>query len=365
MLAVILLIGLAIIVIASVTIILVHNVKDKNKDSNIQKELEELEQKVKDARREYDDDPSSYNKKRMYEMLRNQYERYDETRMRNNDDNLIPNIAKRVGIITSILLVLGIGFNSIYSQDVGETVVIRNLGGSVAGHTEEAGFHFKFVWQDALTYDTRNNLINMYQDADYTYDGGSANGKEVTINDKSGASADIDIQVIYSLDPSTAEYLYQEYGTQTNFTQNYISNDFRSIVREVAGQFDTITMLTDRSQFTNAVTEKLTQKWGDMGLTVESVNVQDIRYPETITSKYAEATAAIVEQQTATNKQETARIEAETKKITAQGDADANAILSESLTDEVLTQKYIDAIDDSDTVYVVPEGSSPLITTEK
>ena len=78
----------------------------------------------------------------------------------------------------------------------------------------DAGFHWKTPWQSVIKYDTRNNLINFYKDTDYKYDGGSAVGKQVTVNDRSGASADIDIQVNYSLDPSAAEYLYSEYGKQ-------------------------------------------------------------------------------------------------------------------------------------------------------
>ena len=60
-----------------------------------------------------------------------------------------------------------------YSQDTGEVCVIRNLGGSLAGSTSEAGFHAKAPWQDVVTYDTRNNLINFYGDTDYKVDGGS------------------------------------------------------------------------------------------------------------------------------------------------------------------------------------------------
>lgn len=184
-------------------------------------------------------------------------------------------------IIAVILLVVGIGFIGValsqggdgvgfgfvpiivgglllipaclYSLDVGEVAVIRNMGGSVAGHAETAGFHGKAPWQSVVKYDTRNNLINFFKDTKYSYDGGSAQGKEVTVNDRSGASANIDIQVNYSLDPSAAEMLYSEYGKQTTFTQNYISNDLRSVARETSGRFDTITMLTDRGQYTKAV----------------------------------------------------------------------------------------------------------------
>ena len=94
---------------------------------------------------------------------------------------------------------------------------------------------------------------------------------------------------------------------------------------------------------------------------VESVSVQDIRYADSITDAYAAAQSAQVEQTTATNRQETARIEAETKSIEAQGEADANAILTQSLTHEVLQQQYIEALNGS--LIVVPEGSQPIVGT--
>ena len=63
-------------------------------------------------------------------------------------------------------------------------------------------------------------------------------------------------------------------------------------------------MLTDRGQYTDAVEKALTEKWADHGLTVEQVSVQDVRYPDEITSRYATAQAAEIDKQTAINKQE-------------------------------------------------------------
>ena len=119
---------------------------------------------------------------------------------------------------------------------------------------------------------------------------------------------------------------------------------------------------------------KVTERdWGNTGLkallvflTVEQVSVQDVRYGDTITSKFAEAQAAQVAQQTAKNQQETAKIKAETRKIEAQGEADANKVLTESLTPEVLQQRYIDTLAEigkSGNLVVVPEGSQPIVGT--
>lgn len=225
-----------------------------------------------------------------------------------------------IGLIPGLVGLLLLIPACLYSVDVGEVAVIRNMGGSLAGHSEDAGFHWKTPWQSVIKYDTRNNLINFYKDTDYKYDGGSAVGKQVTVNDKSGASADIDIQVNYSLDPSAAEYLYSEYGKQQTFTQNYISNDLRSVAREQSGRFDTLTMLTNRGEYTKAVQDALAAKWKKIGLTVEQVSVQ--------------------------------------------GEADANAVLNESLTDNVLKQHYIDALSNADQLVVVPDGADTLVQTK-
>ena len=276
--------------------------------------------------------------------------------------------ARGVAVVCIVFAFAFIGGSCIYTQDTGEVCVIRNLGGSLADSTSEAGFHIKMPWQDVITYDVRNNLINFYGDTDYKVDGGSYEGKQVSINDKSGASANVDIQVNYSLNPDSALSLYSEYGTQESFVEKYISNDVRAVTREVSGKFDTVTMLTDRSQFTKAVQDALTKKWNKIGLTVEQVSVQDVRYPKSITDSYSQAQAAEVAKQKAQNEQETAKVQAETKKIEAQGEADANAVLAQSLNDQVLQQHYIDALKDvgkEGNLVVVPNGSTPMINTGK
>lgn len=287
-------------------------------------------------------------------------------------------VAKGAGTVFIVLSFVSLATGAFYIQDIGEAVVLKNWDGKIIGSSSTAGLHTKAPWVDTIRYDTRNNLINFYNDADYEYKDGTAKGPDVTINDKSGASADIDIQVVYSLDPKASEKLYEDYGTQTNYTQSYLSNDVRAVTREVSGKYDTITMLTDRSQFTKAVQDALSAKWEPDGLNVEQVSVQDVRYPKSITDKYAEAQSAEIAKQQALNEQETekvksetkkktAEIDAETKKINAKAEADANEILNNSLSDNVIKQHYIDAlqkIGDKGNLVVVPEGSTPMVNVQ-
>ena len=269
------------------------------------------------------------------------------------------------GVILALSLVFA-GSQCIYTQDIGEAIVLRNFGGSLAGYTADAGIHFKAPWQDALDWDIRNRLINFYRDAEYTYDNGSYSGAAVTINDSSGTKADCDVQVIYSINPDAVEQLYADYGTQEAYVSSYVSNDVRQTTRDCAGQFTTIQLLTDKEAFAKSIQDTLSERWAESGVVVESVSVQDIRYADSITDAYAQAQSAQVEQQRAKNEKETARIEAETKVIESQGTADANKILSESLTPEVLQQRYYETlqqIGESGNLIVVPEGSQPIVGT--
>lgn len=279
---------------------------------------------------------------------------------------------KNIYLITAVPLVFAIlsGLGCcVYTQDVGEVTVIRNWGGSLAGSDTEAGFGVKAPWQDTVKYDIRNNVLSfMGNEEEDQFEGGSANGSAVTINDAGGASATIDIQVNYSLDPTAAEELYTNYGSQENFVKSICAVDIRAIPRQVSGQFDTISILTARGDFTSAVEEALRAKWEPYGLIVEQVSIQNVVYPESIVEKYAEAQAAEIARATAENNQEVARVEAETKVIEAQGEAEANEILSRSLTENVIKQHYIDAlvsIGAQGNLVVVPEGADPIVNTSK
>lgn len=263
---------------------------------------------------------------------------------------------------------LMIGSQCLYTQDAGDVVVLRDFGGNIAGYTSETGFHTKAPWQDCIVYDIRNNVITFAKDGSDDYMGGSATGNQVTINDASGVQADMDIQVNYSLDPTKAVDIYRDYGTQENFVKAIAAVDVRSVPREISGQFDTITLLTDRGQFTQAVEQELASRWEKYGLVIEQVSVQEIRYPESVTSKYAEAQQALIDREKAQNEQETAKVQSETKRIEAEGEAEANRILNESLTDRVIQQQYIDAlknIGENGNLVVVPENSQPIVNTNK
>ena len=284
-------------------------------------------------------------------------------RSKEDDDMKMPPVIPAAILAVAIVVT---GTQCFYTQDAGDVKVLIDFGGNIAGSSSDTGIHFKAPWQSIVTYDIRNNVISFVGDGEENYVGGSAEGPQVTINDSSGTQANIDIQVNYSLDPSKAIELYENYGTQENFVQAIAAVDTRAIPREVAGQFDTLTVLTNRGALTDAIEEALKAKWEPLGLTIEQISVQEVRYPESITTAYANAQQVEVERQQAENQQAVAEAEAETRRIEAEGEANANRILTQSLTSEVLQQQYIEALKsaaDNGSLIVVPEGSQPIVGT--
>ena len=263
------------------------------------------------------------------------------------------------------VLVIALGMICcIYTQDAGDVVVLRNISGAVDGMTKDAGFHTKLPWQEAVTYDQRNNVISFVKDDGENYVGGSADGPSVTVNDSGGAPAHVDIQVNYSLDPNYAMDLYRDYGSQETFVRSVVAVDARSLPGTLSWQFDTLTMLNNHGEFAQAIEEALSAKWADMGLIVEQVSIQDVRYNEGIEEKYNQAQEAEVAKQQALNEQETAKVQAETRRIEAEGQAEANRTLQESLSDEVLMQHYIDKLGESQFI-VVPQGQNLMLNLDQ
>jgi regulator of protease activity HflC (stomatin/prohibitin superfamily) len=252
-------------------------------------------------------------------------------------------------------------FTSTYTQDVGEAVVLRSITGELAGQSTSPGLHVKAPWVETISYDTRNNTIAYIGDGESDHSGGSAKGPQITFQDREGVTGHLDIVVRYSIVPDAVTELYSQFRTQEDFVDRVLANDVRSLSRDVPAAYGTLEVFTQRPAIAAAIREALGGRWQRQGVTVEEVSLQEIRYSDDVKTRFDEAQAARIAVDKARAEQESARVAAETRSIAAAGEADANRILSQSLTDQVLRQRYIEALGQAGTIYVVPEGSSPLV----
>ena len=251
-----------------------------------------------------------------------------------------------------LVLALIFGFLS-FTTTVGEgqAKVLTAATGQVTGSRTEAGLVQKAPWTSTTTYDVRNQQVE-FAGSDKAGNTGKS-GPQITIQDREGVSANIDISVRYSIKPDQVESIYKQFGTQDKFESRYIQNDIRAGVRNVPAEYGTLELLNNRGDVELKITEYLEKRWEKQGVQVETVSLQEIRYPEEVQQRFADA-------QNARTEVEKANAELEANKVKAE----SNRVLSESLTPEVLKQQQLEALVQSSkngNLVIVPEDFSGIV----
>ena len=255
-------------------------------------------------------------------------------------------------------------FSMYYAVDQGEAKVIKDWTGVV--HDEAIttpGAHWKGPFEDAIEFDVRNQLAVFLGDGNQTYNGSPTNGPQITFADKDGVSANMDLVVLYSIDPKSVVDLVSQYQNQDDFRTKVIEQDIRSVPRDIPGQFTTIQMLTDRPAVAEKIRKALEAEWEDKGIIVEDVSIQEIRYSDAVKARFEEAQNAQTEVVKAQAEKEKAAIQADSEayvtRTKAQAEADANNLLAASLTPQVLQSRWIEAVKGSNTI-IVPQDFTSL-----
>lgn len=260
-------------------------------------------------------------------------------------DNRTPNaILKGSSALVAILAVVFIFFSMFYTQDVGEAKVMKSWTGEIVGEDLTAGAGLKAPWVEAIDFDIRNQQATYIGDGSTDHNGGVANGPEISVQDKEGVRAAFDIAVRYSIKPDAVTAIYSEYQSQANFEARLIDQDIRSVVRNAPSDYGTLEVLTKRGEIEENIFEALKQRWEGKGVTVESVALQEIRYPKDVMQKFADAQNARTEIVKAEAELEAAEVSSQQKIVQSKAEAKANEILTKSLTDEVLRQRYLDTL---------------------
>jgi regulator of protease activity HflC (stomatin/prohibitin superfamily) len=198
----------------------------------------------------------------------------------------------------------------------------------------------------------------------YTMSSTSGEGQQaarddaITVLTQDGLRTDIDVTVRYRVDAANAVTFYRQYRTLGTAEERLIRPSIRSVLRTEAGRLPVTVIYTGEGQtrLKTAAEKELSDEFSKAGLVLEAVQIRNVELP----SQYAQAVEQkeITEQRRQQKQDELAveELEAERKRIEAQGTADANRIISQSLDDRVLAQKYIEKLDETDTVYIPVGG---------
>ncbi|WP_025157213.1 SPFH domain-containing protein [Leifsonia aquatica] len=277
-------------------------------------------------------------------------------------------VAKWVALgLTVAAIIGGLGASVpqlFYTQETRESVQLKDWTGNLVGSTTESGLHTKAPWVDTISFSTGTQQIVFAGASGNQNDnnGGQAAGPQITVQDQDGVTSNIDVAVRYSVVASAVTDIYKQFKTEDNFKKSFIEQDIRAVVREVPNAFSTIDLLTKRADVEAKIKNALETRWAKAGVTVDSISLQEIRAPQAVTDSYAAAQQAQIDVTKEQAKLDAAKVSSQQAVTKAEADAKANQLLTQSLTPEVLQQHYIDALK-AGTVFVVPQGSNPLIQT--
>ncbi len=229
-------------------------------------------------------------------------------------------------LVISIFLLL----KTAVTIDAGESGVLwkRFDGGVVVDKPAmEEGFHIVAPWNNVFVYNVRqqNKFI---QDMEVL----SSNGLEIKL----------DVSILYMPNLEEIGMLHKTKGK--NYLEVVIIPEVRSAARSVVGRYTPEQLYSSkRDVIQKEIFDEVSKKAGSQHVQINDILVRDVTLPPTIKQAIERKLRQEQESLEYEFRLVTAQKEAEKQIIEAQGKADANRILSASLTDKILQDKGIEA----------------------
>jgi regulator of protease activity HflC (stomatin/prohibitin superfamily) len=264
------------------------------------------------------------------------------------------------------LFVLGLLTACIRQVDAG-FVGVQTLFGRVKNETLGSGLHLvnPLVSVRQLDVKTQN----------YTMSGvhgeGQVQGDDaIRVLSADGLEVTIDLSVLYRLQPDQAPNLIREIGVE--YEDKIVRPITRTRIRDNAVYYDAVSLYsTKRDEFQQRIFKSIEDDFRKRGLVLENLLVRNITLPASVKAAIEQKINAEQESQKMQFVLAKEKQEADRKRVEAQGIADYQHIISESLTDRQLQYEQIKAIKElaqsqNSKIIVMPsKGGVPVILDGK
>lgn len=252
-------------------------------------------------------------------------------------------MSKRIGgLLAGILVVGGIVGGTICTERIpaGYVGVQYSVSGGVQDEVLTQGWHIVSPTKKVTLYSVATETFVMSADER----SGSKDNESFDLTCSDG-TVNVDFEMQYTFDANQVTNVFNKYrgvDGETVVSTN-LRSKIKTIANEVLSRYTVLEAhLEKKSEVNKALTESLREELGKLGIFVESATLPATRVSESIqnsinarTQKAQELEAEKLNQEKALLEQETARINAETERI-------KNEEISKSLTEEMLTQQFLE-----------------------
>jgi regulator of protease activity HflC (stomatin/prohibitin superfamily) len=229
-----------------------------------------------------------------------------------------------LAIVFVVILVSNATFITIEAGNKG--VLFRKFSGLEKDKNYDQGFHIIAPWNTMYIYNIRK------VQTEETMDVLSSNGLSISV----------DISARYRVSPEKVQYLHQEIGR--DYKTTIVVPEIRAATREVIGQYTPEELYsTQRGEIESEIRKRTGEALTRNYMTLNEVLIRSIKLPKNIQAAIERKLQEEQESQRYTFRLEKEEKEAERRRIEAKGKAQANRIISESLNENVLQDKAIQA----------------------
>lgn len=185
----------------------------------------------------------------------------------------------------------------------------------------------------------------------------------LSLPSKEGLSVESDISILYRLEQNKVPNIIRTYGT--NY-ENIISNVFRSASADVCAQYFAKDMHSGmRANIEMAIQEKMSTILSSQGIIIESVLMKSIKLPLGLAKSIEFKLQAEQDAMRMEFVLQQEKLEADRVIIKAKGERDAQKILAEGLTPEIIKLKSIEAFNElsksANSKTIITDGKAPFL----
>ena len=202
------------------------------------------------------------------------------------------------------------------------------------------------------------------------HDEGAKTGDDaIRVLTADGLEVTIDLTVLFRVNISEAPKLIKEIGV--DYQDKIVRPIARTRIRDNAVYYDAVALYsTKRDEFQNRIFKGIEDEFKKRGLFLENLLVRNITLPASVKAVIEQKINAEQDAQKMQFVLQKERLEADRKRVEAQGIADYQKIISESLTDKQLQYEQIKAYKElaaspNTKIVVMGKGSAPILLDGK
>lgn len=264
-----------------------------------------------------------------------------------------------------LLMLLGVATSCFVQIDAGH-VGVKKLFGKVQPEPLESGLHFVNPLYEIEKLDVKTQNYTMSG----VHDEGTKSGDDaIKVLTADGLEVTIDLTVLFRVNVTEAPRLIREIGV--DYQEKIVRPIARTKIRDNAVYYDAIALYsTKRDEFQNRIFKGIEDEFKKRGLSLENLLVRNITLPASVKAVIEQKINAEQDAQKMQFVLQKEKLEADRKRVEAQGIADYQKIISESLTDKQLQYEQIKAMKElaasqNSKIVVMGKGSAPILIDGK